>query len=91
MMDFHFIDYLGALGAILLLFAYFMSTTKRWQTHNPLYQLSNLTAAILLIIYSFSKTAYVHVLINVVWAVVAIIGLVLIREHQRKWPNKPKK
>lgn len=78
------VDLIGILGAALLLFAYFMATTKRWQTHTPQYQLSNLGAAVLLIVYSFMKTAYVHVFINVVWASVAIVGLVFIAEHRRR-------
>ncbi len=78
------VDLVGILGAALLLIAYFMATTKRWQTHTPQYQLSNLGAAVLLIVYSFMKTAYVHVFINVVWASVAIVGLVFIAEHRRR-------
>ena len=77
------IDFLGLIGAVLLLLAYFMATTKRWQTHSFPYQLSNLAAACLLIVYSFSKTAYVHVAINIVWASVAIVGLVMIVGHLR--------
>lgn len=79
-----FYDILGAFGAMLLLLAYFMATTKRWQTHTLQYQLSNLGAAVALIIYSFHKTAYVHVVINIVWASVAIIGLVFISEHRKR-------
>ncbi len=78
------IDILGVCGAALLLLAYFMATTKRWQTHSLQYQLSNLGAAIALIIYSYFKTAYVHVLINIVWASVAIVGLIFIAEHRRR-------
>jgi multisubunit Na+/H+ antiporter MnhF subunit len=84
-------DIVGIVGASLLLVAYFMATTKRWQTHTLQYQLSNLVAAILLIYYSFTKTAYVHVVINIVWASVAVVGLVLIEKHRKKWPNRPKK
>ena len=83
-MDIQPVDIIGTLGAALLLVAYFMATTKRWQTHTPQYQLSNLGAAVLLIVYSFMKTAYVHVFINVVWASVAIVGLVFIAEHRRR-------
>lgn len=84
MIHLQFIDILGTVGATLLLLAYFMATTKRWQTHSLSYQLSNLGAAILLVIYSFAKTAYVHVIINIVWASVAIVGLIFISEHRRR-------
>jgi hypothetical protein len=84
MIRFQFIDILGIAGAVLLLLAYFMVTTKRWQTHSLSYQLSNLGAASLLIIYSFAKTAYVHVIINIVWASVAIVGIIFISEHRRR-------
>jgi lipid-A-disaccharide synthase-like uncharacterized protein len=84
MIHLQFIDIVGIAGAMLLLLAYFMATTKHWQTHSPSYQLSNLGAAILLIVYSIAKTAYVHVIINIVWASVAIVGLVFISEHRRR-------
>ena len=82
-----FMDIIGAIGATLLLVAYFMATTKRWQTHTVRYQLSNLVAAILLIMYSFAKTAYVHVAINIVWAAVAIVGLIFVGEHAKRQKN----
>lgn len=82
------IDVVGVVGASLLLLAYFMATTKRWQTHTMAYQLSNLGAAALLIVYSFSKTAYVHVVINIIWAIVAIVGLVYMVEHRRRHLGK---
>ena len=91
MIDFQLNDYIGVLGATLLLLSYFMVTTKRWLTHTLKYQLSNLAAAALLIIYSFNKTAYVHVVINLVWGVVAITGIVLIGRHRKEWGNRPRK
>lgn len=84
MMNVQAIDILGIFGAVLLLVAYFMATTKRWQTHSLSYQLSNLGAAGLLIVYSFAKTAYVHVVINIVWASVAIVGLIFVAEHRKR-------
>jgi hypothetical protein len=84
MSGFQYSDFIGIVGASLLLLAYFMATTKRWQTHSVQYQASNLGAASLLIIYSLVKTAYVHVAINIVWASVAIVGLIFIGEHRRR-------
>jgi uncharacterized membrane protein YfhO len=84
MMHLHLIDCIGICGAVLLLVAYFMATTKRWQTHTFKFQLSNLAAALLLATYNLAKMAYVNVAINVVWASVAIIGLVFIEEHRHR-------
>lgn len=84
MMAVSFIDMLGVAGAVLLLAAYFMATTKRWQTHSVQYQLSNLGAAVMLAVYNLAKLAYVNITINVVWACVAIAGLVFIAEHRRR-------
>jgi len=83
-MNSHWIDLVGSLGAVLILVAYFMATTKRWQTHSVVYQASNLCGASFLILYSFSKAAYVNLAINVVWASVAIVGLVFMAEHRRR-------
>ena len=83
-MSMAFIDSMGLIGAALLLLAYFMATTKRWDTHSAVYQLTNLSAAGLLVMYSFAKTAYVHVGINIVWAIVAIVGLVMLTRKKRR-------
>lgn len=82
-----FVDILGIVGAALLLLAYFMATTKRWQTHSVRYQLSNLSAALMLVVYNLAKLAYVNITINIVWASVAIVGLVFIGEHRRRHRN----
>jgi len=79
-----FIEGVGILGAALLLVAYFMATTKRWQTHSLKYQLSNLAAAVLLVSYNVTKLAYVNIAINCVWAGVALVGIVYIGEHRRR-------
>jgi len=84
MMHVGLIDYVGIGGAVLLLVAYFMATTKRWQTHTLKFQLSNLGAAILLVVYNLVKMAYVGAAINVVWASVAIVGIIFIGEHRRR-------
>lgn len=78
------VDIIGVVGAALILAAYFMATTKRWDTHSLPYQLTNLGGASGLIVYSFSKTAYVHVVINAVWAVVAVVGLVLVVKPRKR-------
>jgi hypothetical protein len=79
-----FVDVVGVAGATLLLVAYFMATTKRWQTHSLRYQLSNLAAAVLLVAYNLTKMAYVNIAINCVWAGVALVGIVFLSEHRRR-------
>ena len=79
-----FVEGVGILGAALLLIAYFMATTKRWQTHSLKYQLSNLAAAVLLVSYNVTKLAYVNIAINCVWAGVAVVGIIYIAEHARR-------
>ena len=78
------INAIGFTGAGLLLLAYFMATTKHWQTHSLRYQLTNLAAAILLITYNINKLAIVNIAINCVWMGVAIVGIVFISEHRRR-------
>jgi hypothetical protein len=82
------IEIIGMLGAFLLLLAYLMVSLRRWDGQSWPYQLTNLAAATLLIIYSLQKTAYANVFINLVWVAVGIIGITLLIWRKKKGRSK---
>ena len=69
------IDYVGLIGGIIVLFAFWRIATGRWKPRSALYELDNLVGSGLLIIYAQQKHAYASIVLNVVWAIVAFRGL----------------
>ncbi len=83
-MSAHLIDGLGIIGCLFILFAFYRTSIgrHRWTGKSLWYELDNLVGAILLIIYAYDKTAYVNILLNVVWAIVALKGVSSITERR---------
>ncbi|MEP0367095.1 MAG: hypothetical protein ABJN36_14615 [Cyclobacteriaceae bacterium] len=71
------IDILGWIGSIEVIVAYFLISSNRVQSSSVLFQILNLSGAILLIINTIYYGAYPSSLINVVW--VGIAGYALIK------------
>ncbi len=69
------VDIAGFIGASLLLGAFFQSSRGTWNGHMMRYQVINLAAGILLVYYTLSKDAIFATIINIVWIVVALIGI----------------
>ena len=75
MPHFTVIDWLGALGGVALLFAFWRTSIGKWTGKSLWYELDNLVAAACLVTYSLNKGAYVSVVVNAVWGVVAFRGV----------------
>lgn len=84
------IELIGMLGAFLLLLAYLMVSLRRWEGQSWPYQITNVAAAILLIIYSLEKTAYANVFINLVWVGVGVVGISLLLWRKKRSKSKQK-
>jgi hypothetical protein len=78
----HVIDIVGVLGCLLVLFAFYRTSIGRWTGKSLWYELDNLLGAVCLIIYSYEKAAYVNIILNLVWAVVAFRGVTSIAERR---------
>ena len=72
------IEVFGWYGAAAILSAYALVSFGALQTDNILFQLLNLTGALGIVIVSLTKQAYQPAVLNVVWAVIALIALVSI-------------
>lgn len=69
------IDWVGAFGGVALLFAFWRTSIGKWTGKSLWYELDNLIAALCLITYSLSKGAFVSVVVNAVWGIVAFRGV----------------
>jgi hypothetical protein len=78
----------GIIGAILILLGFYRVTIGQWTGKTFWYELDNLVGACLIGIYQVNHKAYVSVVINIVWAVVAIKGLSSYAERRFKARNK---
>jgi len=62
-------------GAILILAAYFLVSTKRLSPDSKKFQWLNLFGAIGIVVNSVHFRAYPSAGLNVVWAIIAVYGL----------------
>lgn len=85
-------NFVGGIGAVLILFGFYRTSIGRWKNESFWYELDNVIGACLLIIYQLHLKAYVSVVINIIWAIVAFRGLTSFAErysqtHKRKKPT----
>lgn len=66
---------LSAIGAAAILFAFWALQTKRLQAEQRVYQLINLVGAGLLATAAFMTESWSFVVLNTVWALVALWAL----------------
>lgn len=69
------VETIGWIGGVEVLVAYWLVSANKVKGTNVYYQVLNLTGAIFLIINTIYKEAYPSTLVNVVWVVIAVIGL----------------
>jgi hypothetical protein len=71
----------GAAGAILLLFGFYRTSIGQWTNKSFWYELDNLLGASFLIIYQIHHRAYITMVLNAIWAVVAFRGIASFAER----------
>lgn len=88
---------LGIIGALMLLFGFYRANSGRWSSKSFGYELDNLIGASLIIVYQIRYHAYVTVVVNTIWAIVALWGLAVfsrrLHQHHRKkhYAQNPKR
>jgi hypothetical protein len=65
-------EVIGAVGATVLLIAFFMNQTNRWRNDMLIYDLTNFVASTLLMIYAVALGNPIFVLINGVWGIFSL-------------------
>jgi lipid-A-disaccharide synthase-like uncharacterized protein len=74
---------LGIIGGILILFGFYRISIGRWTGKTFWYEMDNLLGSILILIYQIHYRVYVSVILNVIWAIVAIRGLSSYAERKK--------
>lgn len=70
----HF-EWIGWVGFILIVSAYLFVTIKLLEVSSPVYHMMNLVGALCMVINAKHKGARPLLWLNIVWALVAIVGL----------------
>ena len=74
-----FIDIAGWFGAITVLVAYYLVSTKKTKSNSKLYQGLNLVGAAALVLNTFWYGAVPSASLNLVWGLIALISLWKVR------------
>lgn len=68
----------------MVLFGFYRTSIGKWTGKSALYELDNLVGAILITIYQFHYHVYITVVLNIIWAIVALHGLTSYAERRLK-------
>lgn len=82
-MNWTVIDWVGFAGGVLLLFGFWRTSIGRWKTTSVWYEFDNLLGCALLFIYAWDKQAYVNIVLNIIWGIVAFRGLASYAERRK--------
>ncbi len=74
-MSIQLIDIVGILGAFLILLGFYRTSIGKWNVKSFWYELDNLIGACLVGFYQYHHHATISIIINIVWATVALRGL----------------
>lgn len=80
-------DVIGTIGACLILLGFYRTSIGKWKNKSFWYELDNTVGASLLIIYQLQLRAYISVVLNIIWAIVAFKGILSFAERYR-WSTK---
>ena len=78
----------GVVGASLILLGFYRTSVGKWTGKSLWFELDNLAGASFLIIYQLSIGAYVTLILNVVWVIVAFVGITSIAQRRRGMHRK---
>jgi len=78
------IDVLGWIGALLILSAYALISSKKVEGSSLSYQLLNIFASIFLTVNTAYYGAIPSTLVNIIWAIIAIYAIFTIAKNWRK-------
>ena len=82
---------IGTAGACLILLGFYRNSIGKWKNKSFWYELDNTVGAVLLIIYQMHEEAYISVVLNVIWAIVAFRGLTSFAERYSRTRHRKRK
>ncbi len=83
-----FYNIVGFIGASCLLFGFYRISIGKWKNKSFWYELDNLAGALFLITYQLHLHAYISVVLNIIWATVAFVGITSFAERYREQHHK---
>lgn len=78
------IDALGWVGGLMVVVAYFLVSSGKVKHSSVFFQMLNLTGSVFLIINTHAKGAYPSMVVNIIWAGIAIFGFYHIWEEKKQ-------
>ena len=75
--------FIGIVGALLVLLGFYRISIGKWTGKSLWYEIDNLSGALLVTVYQLHYHAYVTMVVNIIWAVVAFKGVVSYRERRK--------
>ena len=69
------LEVVGIYGIVMVLGAYALNTFGYLTAKDVKYQLMNLTGGAAFVYYTLVKTAWASLFVNIVWVVIAVIGI----------------
>jgi hypothetical protein len=85
-----FYNFLGFIGAVLILMGFYRTSIGKWKNKSFIYEMDNLVGALFLIIYQAHYHAFISVIVNIIWAIIAFRGLTSFAQRY-SWGGKYKK
>ena len=73
---------IGFTGMLLILIAFFLNQTGKWDKEDLVYDFVNFAGALLLVLYAIILSSIPFLLLNLVWAVVSLNDV--IKDIKRK-------
>lgn len=73
---------LGWMGSLIYIFAYLQLIRKKWSADRPTYHIFNFLGGMFLSIHTIFHQAWAAVFVNIIWAVIAFIGIYNTRKHK---------
>jgi hypothetical protein len=70
------IEILGGIGAVMVLAAYGLNSYQKIKSDSWSFLSLNIAGGIILIVYTITKAAWANTIINVVWVIIAIPGMI---------------
>ena len=77
------IDVLGIAGVVLILFGFYRTSVGEWSNHSLVHELDNLAGVTMLGIHEYVSGAYIPLILNIVYAIVAFKGITSFTERRK--------
>jgi hypothetical protein len=71
----NFVTLIGVIGATIILIAFIMNQLQKWSKDNLISNISNIVGSVFLLSYAILLNSIPFVILNGIWALVAIKGV----------------